>query len=671
MTAAKQNYTFAYFFYRLKLLRTPFILSIIFSLLSVPLLMGTLAPLVTLNDEPFSQAYVNASQTAAFGMIISAVSFGILFFIMLLLAPMSFSYFNRKDMADMYGALPLTACQRFWADFFAGLVSGLLPFVICALGSMPFVSVFAKDSMFYTSSSTDPNKAAALLLQMIIAAMVFYAGVYILSTLITVCCGGFSGSVLFSLLAIVLLPIMAAVLTQAVLFGTDGSNGNDYIISVLRFIPPIGTVIADFASLTPTLTQPFSAVIVALVLAAATAASYFLATRRSAEKVGEQFAYNSVYHVITVMLLSAVFLFCFTVQTGNYISPLMSLLYAAIPLLFLEMFHYRSFKKLWRSAVKYAATALGAFLIYALLINTGKMGLNPATVELPDRQSVSGIEVQFYIDEGSLYTRFETKEQLDAIYGEKMLTYRGDGQEPLASVGLVFRYVDGRNAQAKKSAIDVTKLLRSKMVLNTLLDKAEQHCTEKSSGIIGGVTVPTLGIINQSVMEGGDSIKLIRALREDANGHFDDDTPIVGRLTLNAPRDFYYTDKLLLPLQRDITEGYDTGSTLNVVIRESYTKTLDMIKDFANRGKMYQSALDIRFISTAVEDSTDVYYNDDTVYPDETELIEKLSSYIKVYPSYEEMEHDKDKVTRIYINNICMAYIPEEYQAAALECIGD
>ncbi len=661
----KNSFFLSYYFYRFKLLKIPFILSIIFSLLSLPVFFGTMIPTLkpVVDQLTGSLSYDSdplAWQMFQFGLVIAVASFAILFFITVLIVPMTFNYHNRKDMADLYGALPLTVGQRFWADFLAGLTAGLLPFIICALSSLAFIPALY-DGFVQEKAFIDPNRASSYLAAMVLALIVFYLGVYIFSTLITVSCGNFSGSVLFSFLFLVLIPLFALLVIMSILQRSFGQNPEEYIFTVLRCVPPIGTFTADVCTLRATITEPVCAVIVVLILAAALIGSYHLATKRGAEKVGEQFAYNSVYHVISVLLLAVVFFFGFMnfiPDSRNYSVLFTSILFTIVPLLILEVIHYRGFKKLWKSAIKYFATALGSFIIVEVLTATNGMGLNPHIAPLPDRQGLSSAVINYWGTEGYLNMIFDTPEELEAVYNGGM--FSTEKQDP---ANMMFNYENGRRRVIRGVGFDYKQFVRSKFVLDMMLDSAMQRRSR-----IEGIFVPSLGIIGRSIDNTESVNELLVALQSDIEQHFDDETPIVGFFELSAlsgDRIFEGSAELRPSVE---SSGYSYGS-VSVVIRESYENTLSAVKKLADNGGAYQKEVFFSFL-----DEGGNGYDQYPVFPDGTEQTEKLFSFVKLYSSYEEADKNENSEPMVSVIasdsastniNSFMLYIPEDKQQEA------
>ena len=136
MTAQKSTNNFMpNLLFRLKSNRKTSIVNLVLHLFSAPMVLIVLIKYYidkieysklsdsakALTDSPyFNEAYV----AIAFIATSIAVLTGVIF------AFDCFNYLHKKSNVDMYMALPLTAKQRFFSDFSAGLISYLAPFLI-------------------------------------------------------------------------------------------------------------------------------------------------------------------------------------------------------------------------------------------------------------------------------------------------------------------------------------------------------------------------------------------------------------------------------------------------------------------------------------------------------------------------------------------------------------
>ncbi len=356
-----KGYFGKYFLYKLSSLKIHLIFSIIFCILAMP------APafifwLMKKSDRVFSTLDF-LYQLSFFGAVMCLVSFVILFALFLITPAVNFSYYNKRDTVDMYGALPLTVSQRFWADWLSGYLIGIVPFAICGSPAV----ILMRDANILD------NPIGVYFL-----GLICFSAVYVFSAFMTVCCGKFASSILFSLLLMGALAALTALSAVIIYSRCQGVDIGQMMLTALRAMPPIGTAISFFCL------QYVGAAelgIAALLILLFMLGTYFLAKRRPAERTGKQFAYNAVYHVITVMLLITVFELLLLMFFENHMTQYngaitaLALVATLIPLMFLELAHYRSFAVLWRSLIKYIAAAAGSVGLYFLLALCGGFGV--------------------------------------------------------------------------------------------------------------------------------------------------------------------------------------------------------------------------------------------------------------------------------------------------------
>ena len=95
-----------YFLYKLSSLKIHLIFSIIFSITAMPI-PAIIFWMMRKRGEDVG-TYDFLYQMVFFGAVMCLVSFVILFALFLITPAVNFSYYNKRDTVDMYGALPLT-----------------------------------------------------------------------------------------------------------------------------------------------------------------------------------------------------------------------------------------------------------------------------------------------------------------------------------------------------------------------------------------------------------------------------------------------------------------------------------------------------------------------------------------------------------------------------------
>ncbi len=608
-TSERTGFFGKYFLFRLKSLRPRMVMSLIMSLLTFPLALGsalpvldTLCDLVKEQNELEPSMLSNGLAILTFGLIAAAASLIILLFMLITAPSGSFVYYAKKECADMYGALPLTFSQRFWADFISGLGATLVPFIICSGASCAFVPVLCgKNDMLVELgfSNFDSAKLATAYFQVLLTVIIALIAAYAIATLITVCCGSGGISILFSFVAVGMVPALAAIFSNTLISHCAGVDMTEHCMSLLRALPPFGTLIADAVTLRPTPAEPLSLICALIFIAAVIIGAYFLAKRRKAERTGEQFVYNAAYHIITVLLLVGAFVLMANIvgsvhvsDQGLYIGVFIFL--TAAPLLFFELGHYRSFKKMWRSGIKYAASLIGSIALYGVLVSTGGFGLQ---YSLPNAEDIDNVVLStqdsFY---NSLEARFDDPEQIKTVLD---INYRiidceaGTNHTSYPHTTITYTLKGGGTLTRKYYTYDdMTDTLgpifsENKPITLPILDKAE-----KGAAYINEISVPSEGIVFSSIPDSDVTKELIAAIKEDINSGAGGD--YIGTMTFswptdimsgaNDPTNMYILDERISSALRAL------DSRFSFMIREGYTHTLDAVKKLDKDALQLESA---------------------------------------------------------------------------------
>lgn len=608
-TSERTGFFGKYFLYRLKSLRPRMVMSLIMSLLTFPLALGSALPILdTLCDivknqkdlEPYMLSDGLAILT--FGLIAAAASFIILLFMLITAPSGSFVYYSKKEYADMYGALPLTFSQRFWADFLSGLGATLAPFIVCAGVSCAFVPVLCgKNDMLVELgfSNFDSAKLATAYYQVLLTAIIALIAAYAIATFITVCCGSGGISILFSFVAIGMIPALAAIFSNTLISHCAGVDMTEHCMSLLRALPPFGTLIADAVTLRPTPAEPLSLICALIFVAVVIFGAYILAKHRKAERTGEQFVYNAAYHIITVLLLVGAFTLMANIVSNVHVSDQglyigVFIFLTAAPLLFFELGHYRSFKKMWRGGIKYIASLIGSIALYGVLISTGGFGLQYSLPNAEDIDSVTlSTQDSFY---NGLEARFDDPEQIKTVLdincriidceaGTNHTSY------PLTTITYTLK---GGGTLTRKyyTHDDITDTLgpifsENKPITLPILDKAE-----KGAPYVKEISIPSEGIVFSSIPDSIAAKELIAAIKEDVSSGAGGD--YIGTITFAWATDIMsgsYDPMNMYILDERINSALQAlDSHFSFMIRDGYTHTLEAVKKLDKDALQLESA---------------------------------------------------------------------------------
>ena len=148
-----------------------------------------------------------------------------LFFLTIFSAVKVFDYCVRSERTDTFGGLPVTLRGRFFADLLSGYISRVAPMIPCAVFAMimsaPIQNIFVKIPSVLPPEEPDGIMVKAFA-EMIIALLVTYTFAYLLSVIITICCGKASSSVTYTILSAIVLIVGSV---AAIGFGMESQVG--------------------------------------------------------------------------------------------------------------------------------------------------------------------------------------------------------------------------------------------------------------------------------------------------------------------------------------------------------------------------------------------------------------------------------------------------------------
>lgn len=597
-----KSYFGKYFLYKLSSLKIHLIFSIIFSISAMP--VPALIFWMMMKSSETVSTYDFLYQLVFFGAVMCLVSFVILFTLFLITPAVNFSYYNKRDTVDMYGALPLTVSQRFWADWLSGYLIGIVPFAVCGL---PAVLLISDVHML-----NDPIGTYFL-------GLICFSAVYVFSAFMTVCCGKFASSILFSLLLMGALAALTALAAIIIYSRCQGVDIGQMMMTALRVIPPIGTAISFIVQY---YIGAAELVIAAVITALFMLGTYFLAKRRPAERTGKQFAYNAVYHVITVMLLITVFelllLMFFESRMTQYNGAItaLALVGTLIPLMFLELAHYRSFALLWRSFIKYIAAAAGSVGLYFLLVLCGGFGV---AYYVPAVADVEYANVSYYGDNSfEMLTAVDEEIQQIIECHSRVIPPATDLDSDNGISRIEFNYVLNNGEYVERSYslkqdgdAEAAELFEDLGGISAVLSQ-DPNLMELSSE---NVCALSKGLPYAHIYRSGDQKALREALIKDSKTA-DDGGDYIGYVPLDIRPD------------HDALEHYFRFSG-NVFITDKYTETLKFIDTLGTDAHPVDPFGGYEVMVIATDEASYTLYKDNER---EYELAQEIFKYLYVTP---------------------------------------
>lgn len=322
-----------YLIYRIKAQQMNLILCCIMNVLALPLFV-------------ISQKKGYSDQISDFyfvGRIMSVISGIVLIIIAVYGAVISFEYYNKKNLTDTIGSLPLSYKQRFWGDLLAGYIANVAPVIPCGLISAAiFAGAQSKFKAFCIEKDFSGTVFSTFRLALCMAFSLFIVltFAYLFAVLVSSACGKFSHSVMFSIFGIFALSGAAAGIAGCFAVGMLGANTGEYMNRAAAFVPPLGSIIdlsKGFRFLSGNYEifrgKPLTDVGIGDIFAAANVlnivyfvilgigiifGAFYLGKRRKPEKTGSPFVVKPVFYVISsLMSAAAVFLMIIMLVDSN------------------------------------------------------------------------------------------------------------------------------------------------------------------------------------------------------------------------------------------------------------------------------------------------------------------------------------------------------------------
>ena len=354
----------------------------------------------------------------------------------------SFKCLHDKSVVDMKLALPMNNTQRFFSNFLSGLFTYLAPFftaqvlsvLLCGYGCL-FMDgrTFYRITYDYSGSITRTiqkpyvcdifGQAMPILLKLIVGGTLCMLMLYVITVLITICCGNKFEAIAYTILINILIPLTIYCALYSMYDSLYGINSEDIALKVMVYISVFGGIMAsiDWASQgdmlygTEFINHGVWALIFFLITAALFALCFFLYRKRRAEQVSKPFVFKLAYYIVLVCAMFCI-ISLFIVSGGELVP---TIIISAIIFMIFEVVTNRGFKKFWMSIIKYVATFIAVVAIIKVCEVTDGFG---AVSRVPSVSAVKSVEIDyggFYGDFTPAYDNAEGKTMPNYIIKEK------------------------------------------------------------------------------------------------------------------------------------------------------------------------------------------------------------------------------------------------------------
>ncbi len=349
----------------------------------------------------------------------------------------SFRCLHDKSVVDMKLALPMNNTQRFFSNFLSGLFTYLAPFLgaqvisllLCGYGYL-FMDgkTFYRIGYDYSGDIARPieipyvcdifGQAMPILLKLIAGGTLCMLMLYVITVLITVCCGSKFEAIAYTILINILIPLTIFCVLYSMYDSLYGIDAETIALKVMLYICVFGGIMAsiDWASQGDVfygmdfINYGVWALVFFLVTAALFALCFFLYRKRRAEQVSKPFVFKLAYYIVVTCAMFCII--SLSITDGGELIP--TIIISAIIYTIFEVVTNRGFKRFWLSIIKYAATFIAVIAVIKVCEVTDGFG---AVQRVPSVSAVKSIE----LDYGGFYGDFPLT--YDSFTGEVSAPY--------------------------------------------------------------------------------------------------------------------------------------------------------------------------------------------------------------------------------------------------------
>lgn len=355
-----------------------FIICTALHLLAFPLAFAVLAfDLNNLNDI-YSETISDVFFPIAFVFTAIALLMGVF------IAVSNFSYLHKKHENDMIMSLPLSNRQRFFTNYFSGILTYIIPPLIALVPTLITANIaksFDIRGYYFPLDSEIDISVTRFIIQIYIAVIAAMLMFYTITVIACVLCGTLFETILHAVIINGAIPGMIALLSYISLNKAYGVDPVTSMLPLLEKTSPIGACIgfiirADTAFMDEkVLFGVFFAKFILWMLlftVVYAVAAYLLYRMRKSEDVAKPYVFKAYYHVIISCITFAI---CAIIPNSPGLLMLPMLVIAAVVFLGFDVLTKRGFRGFKFSVVRCVSTVVGSILLILVLNNTKGFGI--------------------------------------------------------------------------------------------------------------------------------------------------------------------------------------------------------------------------------------------------------------------------------------------------------
>ncbi len=393
-----------------------FIICLALHMLSFPLLFLA----ITYDAMQSDLEYLGISE---FILPLAIVLTGAAFLVGIIIAISNYSYLHKKHESDTYMSLPLSDKQRFLTNYFSGLISYVLPFLISSIFTFITAGIsvatvtsdaarnnyFSYEPIIYNGNTIHWFEILLVAYVLVTIGIIMF---YTIAVLACTLCGSIFETIIHTVILNGAIPGMIALLTFIMFNRVPGVRFSDIMLPILSKTSPIGAAISYFmyadvlgeeVLLLPFVVKFASWLIVFIV--AYICGAYLLYKIRKAEDVAKPYVFKAYYFIIITCITFAI---CSAIPIYTELMIIPMVIIAFVIYLAFEVITKRGFKKFGFSLLRCVGTIAGSILLVGLLNNPWGFGIGSRVPSVNSVKSVSinymNIEMNSYYWETSLYT---------------------------------------------------------------------------------------------------------------------------------------------------------------------------------------------------------------------------------------------------------------------------
>lgn len=373
-----------YLLYKIDQQKANLVLCCVLNILTLPLLA------LAMKKGVFS-IYADLYNVGRMGAAICAV---FIVFMAIAGAVMTFEFYNKKNLTDTLGVLPITYKQRFFGDLIAGYIANVAPIIPFGFISL-FIFSAAQKSFAVSLKELGITEDLSLMKFGVNAFVTFFFLVsvtYFIAVFVISACGKIRHSVIFSIFLLAALPMMIGGVAGFIASSVLTVDFLAVIDKVMMFFPPYMPLVSIISSADilervqylngeESITEKYAAfdpinVIVWTALAVLfIALAYFTGKRRKTENVGSAFVIHPIFNIICALAsggFAAVYL-GYTYRNMWFTSAI-AVIGGGVVCVVLLLLYLPKIKHLLFGAISGIGTVLAVFGLCVLFDKTGCFG---------------------------------------------------------------------------------------------------------------------------------------------------------------------------------------------------------------------------------------------------------------------------------------------------------